>query len=391
MQNPMFKYAFIESELERRTAREQRRRLRPVTPISAIEITVDGRRMINFCSNDYLGLSKHPAVMERACEFTKRYGAGATASRLICGSLDCIHRVEEKLARLKGTESALIFNSGFQTNISLLPALADRRSLILSDHLNHRSIVEGALLCRCRVIRYRHNDMDHLRTLLMRNRDRGYSRILIVSESVFSVDGDRCDLDALTSLAREFEAFSIVDEAHATGVLGPKGMGLACGKPVDLALSTFGKACGSFGAAVSCAAIVREYLINTCAGLIYTTALPPSVIGAIDAALDLIPEMEAQRIELERKAASLRSRLQALGFDTGASSTQIIPVLIGKEAETVALSQWLESRGILAMPIRPPTVEQGKSRLRISLCAPHTEEHIERLVDGLHQWTRKGV
>lgn len=387
----MPKYAFMEFELEKRAERAQRRHLRPMGPLSPVQIVVDGRPVINFCSNDYLGLSRHPALIERAIAFTRRYGTGAGASRLISGSLDCLHTVEEKLARLKQTESALIFNSGFQANVSLLPALADRHTLILSDRLNHRSIIEGAILARCPALRFQHNDLDHLRTLLLRSHRKPYSRKIIVTESVFSVDGDRSDLDALAALAQEFGALLIVDEAHATGVLGPEGMGLACGKPVDLALSTFGKALGSFGAAVSCAALIREYLINTCAGLIYSTALPPAVIGAIDAALDLVPTMDRERAELERKALTLRRQLQALGFDTGPSSTQIIPVIVGKEQEALALSAWLQSRGILAAAIRPPTVPPGRSRIRIALSAQHTEEHLGQLIEAFSGWAGRGA
>ncbi|MBM3131858.1 MAG: 8-amino-7-oxononanoate synthase [Chloroflexi bacterium] len=386
----MSKYTFFVTELEKRKSQHQRRSLNPVEPVCGVEVKVNGRLMLNFCSNDYLGLSKHPLLVQRASQFMERYGAGSTASRLICGSLTCIHEVEEKLARLKGTEAALLFNSGFQANISLLPTLTDRHSLILSDRLNHRSIVEGTLLYRCRVIRFRHNDLDHLRSLLVENRDKDYSRTVIVTESVFSVDGDRSDIDGLARLAAEFEAFLIVDEAHATGVFGPKGMGLTCGKEVDLTMGTFGKALGSFGAYVTCPEMLRDYLINYCAGFIYTTALPPSVIGAIDAALDLIPTMDSERADLQRRADSLRASLHELGFNTGGSSTQIVPVIIGREEETLALSQWLEGRGILATAIRPPTVERGESRIRLALTSLHTQEHMERLIDGFKEWAKRG-
>ncbi|MCK4817210.1 8-amino-7-oxononanoate synthase, partial [bacterium] len=302
----MNKYAFIDTELEGRQSRHQRRRLHTVTPLTEIETMVEGRRMLNFCSNDYLGLSKHPLLRQRAVEYMNRYGAGSTSSRLICGTYDCFEHVEKKIASLKETEQALILNSGFQANVSLIPALADRKTLILSDSLNHNSIVQGALLSHCQIARFRHNDLDHLRKLLKGDRNKGISRILIVIESVFSVDGDQSDINALVELSEEFQALLIVDEAHATGVLGKHGMGLTCGKKVDITMGTFGKACGSFGAYIACSGKIRDYLINCCSGFIYTTALPPSVIGSIDAALDLVPTMDKERLDLHLKADFLR-------------------------------------------------------------------------------------
>ncbi len=375
------KYYFINKELENRNKNNLLRRLRAIDPLSDVEVNVEGRTMINFSSNDYLGFSKNPLIMSRAVEYIEKYGAGSTASRLICGTLPYFDPVENKLADLKGTEKTLIFNSGFQTNISILPVLTDKKSLILSDKLNHNSLIQGALLSNCRVIRYTHNDHNHLRELLTKNRDKGFSRMLIVTESVFSMDGDQSDIDSLTQLAEEFNAFLVIDEAHATGILGPHGMGLTCGKNVDLVIGTFGKACGSFGAYVACSKNIREYLINCCSGFVYSTALPPSTLGSIDAALDLIPTMESERRKLLQKAQFLRTSLNKIGWDTGKSSTQIIPVIIGKEDKTLELSEFLEKNGILAVPIRPPSVGKGSSRIRITLTASHTWDHIEKLVD----------
>jgi len=385
----MKKYRFIEDELERRGLEYRRRFLRSVTPLSGGEVLVDGRKLLNFCSNDYLGLSRHPLLKERALEFFDRYGAGSTASRLICGSYNCFEDVENKLASLKGVEAALVFNSGFQANSSLLPALTDKDSLILSDHLNHSSIIQGALLSRCRVIPFNHNDVDHLRRILWQNRDVGYSRILIVTESVFSVDGDMSDIDSMIALAEEFQALLIVDEAHATGVLGPRGMGLTCGKGVDLTMGTFGKACGSFGAYVACSKQMRDYLINCCSGFIYTTAMPPSVVGSIDAALELIPQMDEERHELHMNADFLRKSLHKLGFNTGDSASQIIPVIIGNEREALAVSDWLEENGVLATALRPPTVEQGGSRVRLTLTALHRKRDAERVIDIFRRWGKR--
>jgi|WetSurMetagenome_2_1015567.scaffolds.fasta_scaffold179207_2 8-amino-7-oxononanoate synthase len=386
MFDPM-KKSFIKNGLEARRTQKLLRRMKEIRPVSGVEVEVNGRRMLNFSSNDYLGLANHPMLRERSAEFTARYGAGSTASRLVCGNYECFDLVEKKIAELSGRQSALILNSGFQANASLLPSLVDRDGLILSDSLNHNSLIQGCLLARCPVERFRHNDMGHLEELLKRRRGESrHRRILIVTESVFSMDGDQNDIDALVRLSNNYDAFLFVDEAHATGLFGRNGMGLASWKDVDITMGTLGKAAGSFGAYVACDEEVRDYLINFCYGLIYTTALPPSVLGAIDAAMDLIPAMDRERRELFEKADHLRKALNDLGFNTSASTTHIIPIVIGDEVETMALSSWLEESGILAVTFRYPSVAIGESRIRLTLSAAHTWEHIELLIDLLRRW-----
>jgi len=383
------KYIFIDDELENRLSLNLYRSLKTVRPLSGVQVEIDGIEMLNFCSNDYLGLSRHPLLEERAKEYLQRYGSGSTASRLVCGNYDCFERVEKRIAELTESEEALILNSGFQANVSLLPALADRDTLILSDWLNHNSIIQGSLLSRCHVRRFRHNDMNHLEELLKENRDKGLSRILVVTESVFSMDGDQSDIDTHVKLSEKYDSLLIVDEAHGTGVLGKNGMGLTCGKNVDLVMGTMGKACGSFGAYIACSKNTRDYLINFCYGLIYSTALPPSVIGSMDAALELIPTMDKERRDLLLKADLFRSSLSELGYDTGNSTTQIIPVIIGDENDTLELSKWLEDNGILAMTFRYPSVAKGESRIRLSLSTLHTQDHMERLVNLFKMWREK--
>jgi len=382
------KDGFIDTELERRRSTRLLRDLRTIRPLSGIEIEVDGHRMLNFCSNDYLGLSRHPLLRQRATEFMEQYGAGSTASRLVCGSYDCFEDLEDRIAELKGSQRALIFNSGFQANVSLLPTLADTDTLILSDWLNHNSIIQGCLLSRCRVERFHHNDLNHLEELLKGNQGKGFSRILIVTESVFSMDGDRCDVDGLVKLSEEFQALLIVDEAHATGVLGKSGMGLTCGKNVDISMGTFSKACGSFGSYVACNEKTRDYLVNCCSGFIYSTALPPVVLGSIAAALELVPDMDRERGELLQKADLLRSTLHNLGFSTGTSTTQIVPVIIGDEEEALALSRFLGENGVLAKAFVQPTVEPGESRIRLSLSVLHAQEHLDLMIDLFRRWQK---
>jgi len=366
--------------MQRRKTRGQARRLRSFRPLSAVEVLADNRVMVNFSANDYLGLSKHPLLEERAGTFMAKYGTGATASRLVCGSYDCFDLVEEKLAALTQAQSILILGSGFQANVSILPALCDKNALILSDQLNHNSIIQGTLLSRCQKVPFRHNDLDHLASLLKTHHPKGHSRIVIVTESLFSMDGDTSDMDALVALAGAYNALLVVDDAHATGVLGENGMGLTCGKKVDLVISTFSKAMGSFGAFAACSEEMRAYLVNRCAGLIYSTAMPPQVLGAVDAALDLVPGMDKEREDLAGKAMFLRKALHDLGYDTGNSTTHIIPVVIGDERETLAISEKLEQAGYLAVAIRPPTVPKGQSRIRLTLSAAHTREQIQGLI-----------
>lgn len=372
-------YDFIDAELELRIKNRRLRQLRSITPLNGSEVEINGRTLLNFCSNDYLGLAMHPLLKDRAIEFAQRYGAGSTASRLICGNYDCYDQVESKLARLKQVQAALVLTSGFQANISAIPAVADRNSVILSDQLNHNSLIMGCRLARCKVAVYRHNDLSHLEKLLWQYSDKGFSRTIIVTESVFSMDGDMADLTGLVSLSKKFNAFLIVDDAHATGVFGHQGMGLTCGHDIDLVIGTFGKAGGSFGAYFACTEKIKQFMINCCSGLIYTTALPPTVMGAIDAALDLIPAMDEQRKSLQANAHHLRMRLQTMGWHTGNSSTQIIPVTIGREAEALDFSVWLEENGILISAIRPPTVPEGASRVRLSLSALHSKDQVDRL------------
>ena len=369
--------------------RHVRRALRPVRPKGAGRIRRDGRSLINFSSNDYLGLSTHPLLVERACEWTRLWGAGSTASRLVCGTLELHAEVEAKLARLKGTEAALLFNSGWQANAAILPALFDRdllggEALVFTDRLNHASLHHGCAAAGIRQIRFRHNDLDHLDSLLTQRADAPGARF-IVTESVFSMDGDRADVAALAELAEKHGAFLFLDEAHATGVLGPQGMGLsglAKGR-VDLAMGTFSKALGGFGAYVAGSKALCDYLVNRCGGLIYATALPPAVLGAMDAALDLVPTLDAERQRLHAAADRVRGALHALGIDTAESSTQIVPAMVGDEAATLALSRRLEDRGVLGIAIRPPTVPAGTSRIRFALSAAHSDADLDALTGAV--------
>ena len=347
--------------------------------------------LLDFSSNDYLGLSRHPELIRRAQAFVARWGAGSGASRLVTGNLAPFAAIEDKLAKGKGAESALLFVSGFQANATMLPALLDARTLggeplVFADRNNHASLIHGCQAAGVRQIRFRHNDLDHLALLLARHAGEGRPCV-IVTETVFSMDGDRADVAALAALAEQYGAFLYLDEAHATGVLGATGFGLAQGLagPRCLAMGTFSKALGGFGAYAACSSRLRDYLINRCTGLIYATALPPAVLGAMDAALDLLPGLDRERARLAAHAERFRAAMAEADLDTGASSTQIVPLLLGDEESALALARNLEADGFLAVAIRPPTVPRGGSRIRFAFSALHQDEQRERLIAAVLQ------
>ena len=358
------------------------RRLTAMATRDARTISVGGRSFVNFASNDYLALRFHPALTDRASDWARRQGAGSGASRLVTGNLDLFAPIEAKVAALKSKPTALLMASGFQANAAVLQALLDRtvlgaEPLVFADRLNHASMHFGCRAAGVEQIRYRHCDVAHLRDLLARQEDEERPKF-ILTESVFSMDGDVAPLAALGALAREHSACLIVDDAHATGILGLNGAGLS--DDADIAIGTFSKALGGFGAYVASTALIREYLLNRCSGLIYSTALPPSVLGAIDASLDLIPEMEGDRAYVAQLAEHFRVQANARGHDTGASTTQIVPIVVGSNQAALDLSQALRAAGFWATAIRPPTVPTGTARVRLAFTRAHQESDIARLL-----------
>lgn len=375
----------FEDLLAQKAARGLRRTLRPAALAGDGRIVRGGREMLDFSSNDYLGLARHPLLAERAGEWAARMGSGSGASRLVTGTHEAHLVLEDKIARFKGTEAALIFASGWQANAAVIPALlaAVPGAVVLTDRLNHASMHAGCNVAGIRQTRFPHNDMAALEKLLAESADAPARMIL--TESVFSMDGDRADMAELARLAREYDAVLYVDEAHATGVLGPKGAGLSATVPgaVDVTMGTFSKALGGFGAYVAGSRALIDYLVNASSGFIYTTAPPPAVLGAIDAALDLVPDMDGQRAHLAALGDRLREGLTARGFDVGPSSTQIVPAVIGEAEDALAISARLEEAGMIASAIRPPTVPKGTSRLRLALRATHGEEDVDALLAAI--------
>ncbi len=388
----MAKTEIYRSFCAKRAAQDRLRSLKTSALAPEGRIWRDGRLLVNFASNDYLGLSLHPALIAAASAYAEEFGAGVAASRLVTGEHPAFARLESLVARAKNQPAALVMASGYQTNLTAIAALANRQVAgrpvsLLADRLAHHSLLQGARLAGARLCRFQHNDCDHLEKLLRARKDKG-DFCLIVTESVFGMDGDLADLARIGALAREHDALLYVDEAHATGVFGARGFGLCedFADVVDVAMGTFGKALGGFGSYLACAPEIREFLIQRCGGLVYSTGLPPAVLGAMEAALNLVPQMAAERANLLAQAARLRIALSLQGWNCGASASQIVPLLIGAEADALKLAAELEKCGFLVPAIRPPTVPQGSSRLRLSLSAAHKAEDLDALIGVLGEY-----
>lgn len=363
------------------------RELNSYVPQDGVVIS-DGRNdFVNFSSNDYLGLSQHEEVIKRARQYAKEFGAGATASRLISGTYSIHTELEQNLADTFGREAALVFNSGFQANSTIISTLADRHALILADKLSHNSLLQGSLASRAAFRRFEHNNIDDLTNQMERASSEDYSRIIVITESLFSMDGDRSNLQKIAEVCQYHGAWLFADDAHAVGVWGKGGRGLTYDIPgIDMVLGTCGKAFGGFGAFLLCTSKMRDYLINYCPGFIYTTALPPTVIGAIDAALTLIPTMEEERKQLRGYIKKMKRGITEAGLSTGRSESQIIPIIVGGEKQALRLASYLKEEGFLATAIRPPTVPEGSARIRITLSCQHTDRQIDEFLTVLNRW-----
>ena len=372
--------SFLQTELKNLRDKGLYRSLRRVEGDQGSTLLIDDREVINFSSNNYLGLANHPALRAAAKEAIDRYGCGSGASRLISGNMTLHEELEDKIAELKGTEGALVFNSGFQANTGVIPVLVGKGDVILSDALNHASIIDGCRLSRSEVVVYGHCNMDQLELALKQAPVRG--RKLIVTESLFSMDGDEAPLADIVSLAEKYGATVMVDEAHATGVYEPNGAGLVAklglGDRILIQMGTLGKALGGFGAYIAGTKALRELLINRCRSFIFTTSLPPAVMAISIAALDLVKKEPQRRQELRENSEQLRAGLKALGFILGDSRSQILPLMVGDATRCMQLSELLLENRVFAQGIRPPTVPVDTSRLRITLMATHTPEQINQ-------------
>jgi 8-amino-7-oxononanoate synthase len=354
------------------------RRLRLISSPQGPRVTLDGRPVLLLCSNDYLGLAGHPRVREAAAEAAMRWGAGAGASRLISGNMQPHRALEERLAAFKGYEAALLFGSGYLANVGTIAALAGRGEVVFSDELNHASIIDGCRLSRAETFVYRHGDVEHLAWGL---REAGGRASLVISDGLFSMDGDVAPLAELAELARRHGCRLMVDEAHATGALGPGGRGTVAAAglsgEVDVIVGTLGKALGAYGAYVCASGELTDYLLNAARTFVFSTAPAPPAMAAALAALELL-ESHPHRVEqLAENAETLRRALAAEGLNVGGSQSQIVPVTVGDASPTMELCERILERGVFAQGIRPPTVPPGSSRLRFTVMATHEPAELE--------------
>jgi glycine C-acetyltransferase/8-amino-7-oxononanoate synthase len=356
------------------------RRTRLIEGPQGPQVLLDGRPVVLLCSNNYLGLAAHPQVRQAAAEAALQLGVGAGASRLVSGTMSVHRELEQALAEFKGTEACVLFGSGYLANLGVIGALAGSGDLVFSDALNHASIVDGCRLSRAQVLVYRHLDLEHLEHLLAQHRGRD-GRRLIVTDSVFSMDGDLAPLAELVELARRHEARLVVDEAHATGALGPGGRGAVAaagleGEP-DAIVGTLGKSLGSYGAYVCASAETVRYLVNVARALIFSTAPPPPAIAAASAALDLMQSRPELIRDLHVAAGALRRELRTQGFAASDGDMHIVPLVVREERAAMALCEAAIERGVFAQAIRPPTVPAGSSRLRLTAMATHTPQQMQ--------------
>jgi 8-amino-7-oxononanoate synthase len=381
--------AWIDDELNDRRRRGLYRVRRRLQSAQGARVRWQGRPFVNFSSNDYLSLAADPRLARAAAAAARRYGCGAGASPLVSGLLPPLRGLEKALARWEGTESAIVFSSGFAANLAAVTALAGRGDAVFSDAANHASLIDGCRLSRARVHVYRHGDLNHLAGLL-RAEGAAVRRRLIVTDSVFSMDGDAAPLAGLAELAERFDATLLLDEAHATGVLGEHGRGLTDLLPEGVfpserivKVGTLSKALGAQGGFVCGPRRLAAWLVNAARPYIFSTALAPPTAAAARRAVRIVEEEPERRGRALALAAGLRERLRGLGCDVGRSCCQIIPVIVGDARAAVRLSRRLEADGLLVPAIRPPSVPEGAARLRVSVTAGHSEEDVERLAAAL--------
>lgn len=376
---------FFQESLLKRKQQGILRNLTPIDTISAVRMKYQDQEYLNFSSNDYLGLSFNLQLKQQSQEYIEQYGVGCSASRLITGHTSYHTKIETDLAKFLGTESALVFASGWQANVAVISCLLEnlpKPVWVITDKLNHASLHYGCKAGQTKQIRFRHNDMHHLQERLDTLKNEPGSK-LIITETIFSMDGDQADLPNLRKLADEYKAFLFLDDAHATGVLGKQGQGLAP-RYADLTMGTFSKAWGSFGAYIAGSKALCDWLTNYCSGFIHTTALPPAVSGSIAAALKLIPTLETERSYLKKQCFNVKQQLTSWGIDVGETVSQIIPIIVGSAENALQITQALREEKLWVMPIRPPTVPANSSRLRLTLSAAHQPNDIEYLLDRLH-------
>jgi 8-amino-7-oxononanoate synthase len=381
----------IKKDIDTKISKDSYRKLKTVEENNGRQIVINGKILINFSSNDYLGLTNDKRILKWGYKCAELYGNGSGASRLITGTYKAFNEVESNLAVWGGKPRCLLFNSGYHANVGLLSSLADRDTVVFTDKTNHASIYDGIILSRAVMARYRHNDMDDLRRQLEKYRDA--KRKILITDSVFSMDGDIANLNEIVKFAKEHNVLTIVDEAHSFGIFGDKGNGLVnelkLKSEVDIIMGTLGKSFGVFGAFVLSEESLIDYLINNCRSFIYTTALPPFVVGCVNEALRII-QAENRGSRVLNLSRQLRDLLHKENIDTLSSESQIIPIVVNENARAISLMNHLMENGFYAPAIRPPTVPENLSRIRLSVAYYHTEDDIKNLFNAVKDWFAEG-
>ena len=378
-------YEFIKEQLDTKVQNHNLRTLKEYCPIDAVRVKRDDKEYLMMASNNYLGLTFDSRVIEGALKGAQQYGTGSGGSRLVSGTFPLFTDLENELAKFKNTEKALVFNTGYMANVGTISALADKNTIIFSDALNHASIIDGCRLSRGAVKAYSHCDVEELKYLL-KQVDRN-ARKLIVTDGVFSMDGDIAPLDKLYELSRDYNALLMVDDAHATGTIG-NGHGTAAyfnlEKEIDIQLGTLSKSLGSVGGYVAANSTIIDYLVNTSRSFIFSTALSPADIGAALAALHVLESDTSVLGRLQENVNYMSDQLTSMGIDS-TNETPIFPILIGSNEDTLAVSDYLYESGIIGTAIRPPTVPIGESRIRLTVTAAHNKEQIDYVCHTLHK------
>ena len=367
------------------------RKLQVIESSQSFRINIDGRSVLNFCSNNYLGLADDDRLKQAASRAIAEYGLGSGASRLVCGNMLLHQQLEEKIAKFKKTDKALLFNTGYMANSGIISSLVGKGDIVFSDRLNHASIIDGVILSRATLRRFPHKDITALENLLKSNQD--FRKKLIVTDTVFSMDGDIAPLPDIIKLAKKYNALVMVDEAHATGVLGKNGAGavehFGLEGQVDIQMGTLSKAVGAFGGYCCGSSDLIDYLINRARSFIYTTAVPVAICASSMKAIEIIQDEPGLRQKLLDNAEYLRVNLNKLGFNTLDSQTPIIPVLIKDASLTMEFSRKLLDEGIFIQGIRPPTVSQNTARLRVAVMATHSKEDLDFVIDKFRKVGRQ--
>ena len=381
----IFKLKDLNKELQQRKVKHLYRTRRISDSAQQVEMLIDGRKVINFCSNDYLGLANHPAIKQAFIKGAEQYGVGSGAAHLINGHSRAHHQLEEALAEFTGYPRALLFSTGYMANLGVAQALLKKDDAVLEDRLNHASLIDAGLLSGARLMRYQHKNYSELADKLA---TRNSGEKLVMSDGVFSMDGDIADANILSDICQYHDAWLMLDDAHGFGVLGKDGAGILSHSQVDpvnvpVYMATLGKAVGTAGAFVAGSEALIETLIQQARTYIYTTAQPPALAVATLESLRIIKSEPEHRAQLHNNIAYFKNCAQQSGLTTSASDTAIQPIIIGDSEKTIAISQQLFDQGLQVTAIRPPTVPQGTARLRITLSAAHSREHIDRLVSAL--------